>query len=126
MLSLSGCGSVAPGSTAGLTDKKGETVSQMVMSRAQLRWDSLLKSDMDSAYRFISPAGRSTMPVEKYRPRVNAAFWRGAKVKEALCEAETCDVTVMVELTVEGIKTSVPVKETWILEAGQWWFVYQG
>jgi hypothetical protein len=105
---------------------KPETTSQKVVARAQQRWVALLKSDLDAAYAFISPAGRSVMSVEKYRPRVSSAFWRGAKVKEATCEAETCDVTVLVDVTVEGVKTSVPVKESWILEAGQWWFVYQG
>ena len=36
------------------------------------------------------------------------------------------DVTILIDITVEGVKTNVPVKESWILEAGQWWFVYQG
>ncbi len=112
-------------SSAG-ADKKVETTSQKVLGRAQKRWDALLKSDMDTAYGFISPAGRSTMPVEKYRIRVNAVYWRGAKVKDASCEAETCDVTVLIDVDAEGVKTSIPVKEAWILEAGQWWFVYQG
>ena len=126
IIALSGCASTGSGPLAGEADKASQSTSQKVLVRAQRRWDALLKSDTDTAYGFISPAGRSTMPVEKYRPRVNAAFWRGAKAKDATCEAETCDVTVWIEITVEGVKTSVPVKESWILEAGQWWFVYQG
>ena len=112
--------------SSGVADKKGETTSQKVLGRAQKRWDALLKPDMDTAYGFISPAGRSTMSSEKYRLRVSGVYWRGAKVKDASCEAETCDVTVMIDIAAEGVKTSIPVKETWILEAGQWWFVYQG
>ena len=123
---LSGCASTGSQPSTGGADSKAEATSQKVLGRAQQRWDALLKSDMDTAYRYISPAGRSTMPIERYRPRVNAAYWRGAKVKDASCEAETCEVTVLIDLTVEGVKTSVPVKESWILEAGQWWFVYQG
>ena len=121
---LSGCAATGPVTSS--TDNKPESTSQKVLARAQQRWDALLKFDLNAAYEFISPAGRSTMTVEKYRPRVNSGFWRGAKAKDASCEAETCDVTVLIDITVEGVKTSVPVKEVWILEAGQWWFVYQG
>ena len=123
---MSGCASTGVQPSTGAVDNKSDATSQKVLGRAQQRWDALLKSDMDTAYRYISPAGRTTMPVEKYRPRVNAAFWRGAKAKEASCEAETCNVTVIIDITVEGVKTNVPVIESWILEAGQWWFVYQG
>ena len=96
------------------------------MARAQLRWDALLKRDMDVAYQFISPGGRSLMTLDQYRPRVNTGYWRGAKVKEASCAAETCDVTVLVEMTIERVKFTSPIKESWILDAGKWWFVYQG
>ena len=123
---LSGCAATGLAPSAGEADKQVETTTQKVLVRAQQRWDALLKADVDKAYGFISPAGRSTMPVERYRLRVNATFWRGANAKDVSCEAETCDVTVLVDITVGGVKTSVPVKETWILEAGQWWFVYQG
>lgn len=121
---LSGCAATGPVTSS--ADNKPESTSQKVLARAQQRWDALLKFDLNAAYEFISPAGRSTMTIEKYRPRVNSGFWRGAKAKDASCEAETCDVTVLIDITVEGVKTSVPVKEVWILEAGQWWFVYQG
>ena len=123
---LSGCAATGSATSNAGADNKPETTSQKVLTRAQQRWDALLKFDLNAAYGFISPAGRSTMTVEKYRPRVNSGFWRGAKAKDASCEAETCDVIVLIDITVEGVKTSVPVKEVWILEAGQWWFVYQG
>ncbi len=123
---LSGCAATGSDTSSVVVNNKPETTSQQVLARAQQRWDALLKFDLNAAYGFISPAGRSTMTVEKYRPRVNSGFWRGAKAKDASCETETCDVTVLIDIAVEGVKTSVPVKEVWILEAGQWWFVYQG
>ena len=126
LIVLSGCASTGSGPSVGAADKAAETTTQKVLSRAQQRWDALVKSDIDRAYGFISPAGRSAMSVERYRPRVSAGGWRGAIAKDASCDAETCDVTVLIDITVVGVKTSVPVKETWILEAGQWWFVYQG
>ena len=123
---LAGCGTVVPVQSAGEGEKGTEAVSRLVMARAQLRWNALIKRDLDTAYAFISPGARSLMAVEDYRPRVNPAYWRGAKVSEAKCAAEICDVTVLVDLLIERVKVTSPIKETWILDAGQWWFVYQG
>ena len=125
-VNLVGCGSMVPAPAAVASLGSTDAVTQQVTARAQLRWNALLKGDMAVAYQFISPGGRSLMSLEQYRPRVNTGFWRGAKVKEASCAAETCDVTVLVDVTMEGVKFTNPVKETWILDAGKWWFVYQG
>lgn len=123
VLGLGGCGTVVPLQIPESAEKSPEKL----LVRAQLRWDALLKRDMDKAYQFISPGGRSLMALDDYRQRANAGFWRGAKVvKEPVCAVETCEVTVMVDMVVEGVKFSNPVKETWILDAGKWWFVYQG
>ena len=126
MLNLAGCGTTAAPHAAGLSQQVVGSAAQLVSLRAQQRWTALLKRDMDVAYQFISPAGRSLMSIDDYRPRVNTGFWRGAKVSDAVCAAETCEVTVLVDMVVEGVKFNVPIKETWILDAGKWWFVYQG
>ena len=125
-VNLNGCGSTVASRSAEAPVTGSTAVERQVSARAQLRWNALLKRDTDGAYQFISPGGRSLLSMEQYRPRVNTGFWRGAKVKEASCAAETCDVTVLVDMTVEGVKFTNPVKETWILDAGKWWFVYQG
>ena len=123
---LSGCGTMVPVQSTANVELGAGAVSRLVMARAQQRWDALLKRDMDVAYQLISPAGRSLMSLEDYRPRVNTGFWRGAKVTQAVCSAEICEVTVLVDMVVEGVKFANPIKETWILDAGKWWFVYQG
>ena len=125
-LNLGGCGTGAVPQSAGLGKIDAQAVPQLVSARAQQRWTALLKRDLDAAYQFISPAGRSLLTVEDYRPRVNSGFWRGAKAGDAVCAAETCEVTVLVDMMVEGVKFTTPIKETWILDAGKWWFVYQG
>ena len=126
LINLGGCGTGAAPQSAGLGENGAQAVSRLVSARAQQRWNALLKRDLDAAYQFISPAGRSLMSVDDYRPRVNSGFWRGAKAGYAVCAAETCEVTVLVDMVVEGVKFNVPIKETWILDAGKWWFVYQG
>ena len=125
-VNLVGCGSMVSVPAAGASPRSTDAAAQQVTARAQLRWNALLKGDMAVAYQFISPGGRSLITAEQYRPRVNATFWRGAKAEKASCEAETCEVSVLVDMFVEGVKTTIPVKETWILDAGKWWFVYQG
>ena len=126
VVSLSGCGTTSPLQSTAKVEMDADAVSRLVMGRAQQRWDALVKRDMDAAYQLISPAGRSLMSLEDYRPRVNTGFWRGAKVTQADCSAEICEVTVLVDMVVERVKFIKPVKETWILDAGKWWFVYQG
>ena len=126
LMNLGGCGTGAFPQSTGLGEKDAQGVSQLVSGRAQQRWNALLKRDLDAAYQYISPAGRSLMSLDDYRPRVNSGFWRGAKASDAVCAAETCEVTVLVEMMVEGVKFTTPIKETWILDAGKWWFVYQG
>ena len=125
-VNLVGCGLMGSAPAAGASPASTDAAAQQVTARSQLRWNALLKGDMAVAYQFISPGGRSLMSLEQYRPRVNTGFWRGAKVKEASCAAETCDVTVLVDMTIEGVKFTNPIKESWILDAGKWWFVYQG
>ncbi len=125
-VNLVGCGSTVPAQTSVVNEKSGDAVSRLVLGRAQERWDALLKAEVNVAYQYISPGGRSLMSVEQYRPRVRTGIWRGVKADKAVCGAETCEVTVLVDLTVQGVKFINPVKETWILDAGKWWFVYQG
>ena len=126
VVNLIGCGTVKIVPSPSGSVNGANAASSPVSERAQQRWDALIKKDIDTAYQFISPGGRSLMTVEQYRPRVNTSFWRAAKVEKASCAAEICEVTVLVDSLLEGVKFTNPIKETWILDAGKWWFVYQG
>ncbi len=125
-VNMVGCQTTGAGSAAPAVEQKAADANQIVRVRAQQRWDQLLQSNMFAAYDFISPGGRSIITRQVFAGRVNAAFWRGAKVDKVDCGAETCEVTVSVEIIVQGVKAAIPVQETWILESGQWWFVFQG
>ena len=123
---IAGCGTTGSVQSTSVVETGAGDVSKLVTGRAQQRWNALLKADMETAYQFISPGGRSVMSLQQYRPRVNPGFWRGAKVSEASCGTETCEVTVLVDVLLQGVKFTNPIKETWILDAGKWWFVYAG
>ena len=123
---MAGCGTTGSVQSTRVVETGAGDVSKLVTGRAQQRWNALLKADMETAYQYISPGGRSVMSLQQYRPRVNPSFWRGAKVSEASCGTETCEVTVLVDVLLQGVKFTNPIKETWILDAGKWWFVYAG
>jgi hypothetical protein len=119
---LAGCGTMAGLGVA----KAVATPEQQVMKRAQARWDALIARNLDLAYTFITPAGRSTMPVDTYRGRVNPQFWRKVAVAGAKCEADVCDVNLNIEFTVLEMPLSNAVSEKWILVDGEWYFIYRG
>jgi hypothetical protein len=121
MLSLSNCGTVAHNTAA-----EKITPEQASLTRAQARWDALLKGDIGGAYEFISPAGRLTLPLSEYRLRINPQYWRSAKAKSATCEAEICEVKLDFDYELNGLKLSQVITEKWILDGGKWWFVYRG
>jgi hypothetical protein len=120
-LFLSGCVSGASTlvSSAGPAEKK-------VAERAQARWEALLQGEFNSAYGYISPAGRSKLQARDYRIRVSIGHIRRAEVKGASCTSEVCQVRVQLDHQLEGIPLSQEVSETWIFDQGAWWFVYKG
>lgn len=108
------------------------TLEDVVRERAQARWDALLKGDLQRAYGYISPGGRAVVPFDTYRGRIGAAVsWKSAQVTSVVCETlEKCSVSVNVTyvpaIRRSGIGTIVrSLDETWVLDAGQWWFVYR-
>lgn len=126
VLAVGGC-SAPTGPTKTTQGDAATTKEQQVMSRVQQRWNLLLAKDLDKAYEYLSPAARLTMSKEVYRLRVNPTFWRGAKVKSAACRDEVCDVQVELNIMVlPNLPVDQVVEEKWILDQGQWWFVYQG
>ena len=112
-----------------ITPKKPEDA---VRERAQARWDALLKGDFETAYTFISPGGRAAVPYRLYRGRIGgAATWQSAQVDSVTCETlEKCTVLVKVHIHAPMRRARLGtieagVRETWLLEDGQWWFLYK-
>jgi hypothetical protein len=104
-----------------------ETRESVVKARAQERWNALLAGRFDKAYEFITPSGRSTLPMETYRGRLSAVTWRSAKVTAVACEPEVCEVTVVLDIDVlPNLPHQQPISEKWLLDGGKWWFVYRG
>ena len=117
-LSLVACSSVQ---TAVSTEPKA-----IIENRALARWDALIRSDVDSAYKYLTPALRNTMSLERYRDKVRPGLWRNAKVSNINCQTDTCKVKVIVQYDLRDIKgLEKEFEETWLKENGEWWYVFK-
>jgi hypothetical protein len=113
-LAIAGCATVPPPKTA----------EQIVVERAQGRWDALVKGDLEAAYRYLSPGSRAVITPAAYKDTIRQGFWQSAKVQKAVCAtSDSCEAHVAIEYAVRGAKVATPLTETWIKQDAEWWFV---
>ncbi|SRR5439155_3190867 len=108
-------------------DSPNEQKSAAVRERAEARWQALIRDDIPAAYGYLSPATRDVVSLDQYRARTARRSFRDAKVDAVECEGELCKVKIKLTFDrarMKGIVT--PLDETWIIEQGQFWFVYRG
>jgi hypothetical protein len=104
-----------------------KTDEQVVAERAQERWNAVIAGDMDKAYQYISPAGRSTISLQGYKSKIKPGFHKGARVVAVKCGTpEVCDVELEVEYEFMGRRTKTPLPEKWVKQDGNWWFLLGG
>jgi hypothetical protein len=118
LISLAGCASMGP-----------KTPEEQVKARAQERNDAIVKGDMKRVYTFFTPGYRGTVSADTYTHSMgNALRYVGSTVESVKCESlEKCVAKVKVEikpLVVAHFKGTISSyeDETWLFEAGQWWF----
>lgn len=96
----------------------------MVKERAQARWDALVKGEMRTAYQYLSPSSRATMTADAYAGSVRQGFWKSAKVDSVKCATnDNCEAQVTIEYEYQGRRTKTPLRETWIREGSEWWYL---
>lgn len=99
---------------------------EVVLERAQRRWDALLAGDWAAAYRFATPAYRAVVTEQAYGNQFRGPLqWKSAQAKSAKCEEKRCKVFVTVTFVMMapglmGQPGRTDVEETWILEDGTW------
>ena len=113
---------------SGTTGKEDD----LLRERAQLRWDSILSRDFDTAYSLYSPGYRSKHSRVDFEIdlRMKRVRWTSAEYVRRECTENRCVLTFNV-----GFKVSKPVPglaefrntsmvdETWVKTRGEWWFV---
>ena len=113
VIGLWSCAAVAP-----------RPAEAIVKERAQARWDALVKSDFSAAYGYLSPGSRSVISAPDYAASLRAGFWKSAVVDKVECgSAQSCDVGATIEYEFMGRRTKTPLRETWIRDGSEWWYV---
>jgi len=113
-----GCASIGAGS---------RPAEQVVLERAQARWNALVERDWNAAYPYLTPAYRAVVPLKRYGNQFTGPVqWESAKAQSAACEEKRC--TVKVEITFRALLpghmdrvSSTYLDETWVLEDGEWY-----
>ncbi|HSM68701.1 MAG TPA: hypothetical protein VK830_03230, partial [Xanthomonadales bacterium] len=69
-------------------------LESLVGERAQERWNLLLAEDYDGAYRYLSPAYRSSVSSAQYQRRLllQQVRWTSARYIGSECSESTCKV----------------------------------
>jgi hypothetical protein len=96
---------------------------EAVKERAQARWDELVKGDYKEAYAYLSPGSRAVQPEAEYVNSLRRNFWKSARVEKATCTEQRCEVEASIEYELAGRRTTTPLRETWIREGSEWWYV---
>ena len=111
---------------AGCAAVGGESPEAAVKERAQARWDAMVKGDFQAAYGYLSPGSRAVLSEQSYVGSLKKGFWKSAHVESVTCHsAEACDVGATIEYEYMGHPIRTPLRESWIRDAGQWWYVKQ-
>jgi hypothetical protein len=116
---LAGCASIS-------ADSSPEVRQKLVAERAEARWQTLIKGDVEGAYQYLSAGSKAGTSLTAYKKTVKPGIWRKAKVDKVDCEAEICKVQLTITYdyrNMHGIETILP--ETWIIENGSAWYVYR-
>ncbi|MGZ5032671.1 MAG: hypothetical protein ACXWAC_05690 [Usitatibacter sp.] len=113
LVGISGCAAFKP-----------RPAEEIVMERAQARWDALVKGDLPAAYGFFSPGSRAVLTQEQYSNSIRLGFWKSAKVEKVECATQdSCFAHVAIEYEFQGRRTKTPLGETWIREGSDWWYI---
>ena len=107
-------------------DTAPEIKRAAVTERANARWAALIKGDLDAAYAYLSPASREVVTLATFKARTRSDSFREAKIDSVECEPELCKVRLMLTYDhrlMKGVQT--PLAETWVLDEGQIWYVWQ-
>ena len=123
-MALGGCAGIAG---FGISKDSDPAAKQKVVAqRAEARWQTLIKGDLDAAYAYMSEGSKATTPLAVYKAKIRPGLWRQAKVEKVECEAEVCKVQMQITFDhklMKGIQT--PLNESWIIEKGSAWYVYR-
>jgi uncharacterized protein YchJ len=106
--------------------KQARPDAEVVKERAQARWDAMVKGDFRTGYQFVSPAGKSVISETQYDASYKRGFWTGANVERVDCTTpELCEVDLRIAYKLGAAEMKAPLREKWVKQDSQWWFVLE-
>ncbi|MGH7485048.1 MAG: hypothetical protein ACREMY_05490, partial [bacterium] len=74
---------------------------------------------------FLSTGSKATVSFNLYKAKARLSGFRDAKIEKVVCEPEICKVSMRVTLDTKKMKgLPMPETETWILEGGEYRYVW--
>ena len=120
-VTLAACAGVGGVSKDSPDDIKVAAVTRQVNARYQ----ALVAGDVQKSYDFLSSGSKATTSLDLYRAKARVSGVRKGEVEKVECGQETCKVSVRVTIDTSRMKgLPLPVTETWILEGGEYRFVF--
>jgi hypothetical protein len=124
-LAFAGFALLATGCATLGADSPSSEKTRAVTERSRARGQAIINRDFDAAYDYLSPASRATVTRARFKAAASRLDYRRADIKGATCEKTRCEVEM--DLTydtamMKGIRT--PLKEAWVIDQGNVWFVW--
>jgi len=126
VLAIVGGTLVACAAVGGVAKDSPEDVKKAaVTQRVQERWKAIIASDAEKSYSYFSPGSKASTSFDAYKSKARLSGFREAEIEKVVCEPELCKVTVRATLDHRLMKgIPLPVTETWVLEKGEYWYVW--
>ena len=114
-------------SLGGVTAESPSEVKQAaVTERVKARWQAVIAGDPEASYEFLSPGSKASTSLSSYKSRARLVGFQSADIESVACEPEVCKVKLRVVFDHRLMKgLSSVVEETWVLEKGQYWYVWR-
>ena len=105
---------------------------EIVIERAQARWDAVAAWDLETAYTYFSPGFRSSHSLIDFgvSQRLRRVHYTSANYLEHSCEASRCLLKFKVGFKVNNpvpgasvFESASTIEDTWIKTDGQWWYL---
>ena len=116
---VAGCATVTPSSS-------DEDKRKVVSERANARWALILRGEADVAYdQFMSKGSRQVISRNEFVGRMQITAFRKAAVEAVECAGESCKVSVGIVYDhplMKGVTNTL--RELWVIDDGQLWFVW--
>jgi len=120
-VTLAACASLGSVSSKSPDDVKVAAVTKQVEGR----WKALIDGDVEKSYGYLSSGSKATTTLDRYKVKARLTGFRAYKIEKVDCGQETCKVSLRVTLDTRRMKgLPLPETETWILEGGEYRFVF--